>query len=215
MPRIHFAALACLTVLYLIPARGAAQRDAFIASQGGENGGFALSPQVAITYSTSYTDSLGARKVWLQLAILWRGQPAWQTLANDDTVATTSADREFHRRALEAHAAGGQWSGAQIGTIVYGAIHDPRGAWVEILGQRWTLPRHDSALVVLVDRVDGVGGAPIVLEVLRIPSVLPSDILSRTWVSGDTTFTVRPRGSVQNALRALLSRPPSLREFWQ
>jgi hypothetical protein len=215
MLRGHVVALACLTVLCMTPAWGAAQNDSFVPKYGCENGGFDLSPRVHIDYSTSCTDSLGSQQVWLRLAILWRGQPAWRPLARDDTVSTTSAAREFHRRALDALAAGGQWNGSQIGTLVYGSIHDPGGTWVEILGQRWAVPQRDSALVVLVDRVDSVGGPPFVLEAQRISSMLPSDILLRTWVSGDTTFTLKPRGSVQSALRALLSRLTTIREFWQ
>jgi hypothetical protein len=213
--RIRFLLLGYLTTVCITPALGAAQGDSARIVSGGEAGSFDLGPRVELNYLTSYTDSLGQKRVWLQLAILWRGQTAWRSLARVDTAQTAGAERELQRREIDAIAAGGVWSGTQVGTLVYGAVHDREGTWVEVLGQRFPLPQRDSALVVLVDHVDGVSGQPVILDVRRVPSLLPVDVLSRSWTSGDTTFSLRPLGSLQNAITALLSGPPVIHDFWR
>ena len=125
------------------------------------------------------------------------------------------AELEFDRKAFDARAVGGQWGGAQVGKVIYGAIHDPGGRWVQILGKRWTLPLRDSALVVLVDRIDDVGGPPIIVAHRFIESSLPANLFWYNTESRDTSHSLLPPGLVRSALLELLSRSATIREFWQ
>ena len=193
---------------------GAAQSDSARVVSG-ESGSFYLNPRVNVTYSTRVTEPRGDRRAWLKLAILWRGQPTWRTDAYDDSIATVRAELEFDRKAHDAIAVGGWWAGAQVGKVIYGAIHDREGRWVQILGKRWSLPLRDSALVILVDRIDGVGGSPIIVEHRLIESSLPANVFGYNTTSRDTLHSLRPPASVRSALLELLSRSPTIREFWQ
>src|SRR5688500_17800430 len=61
-------------------------------------------------------------------------------------------------------------SGISGGTITPRATawveYDDRTGVVLVLNQEWRVPRRDSALVLLVDRIDRVGGDPIVEAVM-------------------------------------------------
>ena len=200
--------------LCITPSLGGAQSDS-VRIVSGESGLVNLNSRVDVNYATRVTDPASGRRAWLQLAILWRGQPAWRAVAYDDSIATRSAEREYQRRGLDAIAVGGQWAGTQVGRVVFGAIYDPGGRWVQILGKRWTLPPGDSALVVLVDRIDSVGGPPMIVEGLFIESSLPANLFWYNTELRDTSLSLRRSGSVRDALRELLSRTATIREFWK
>ena len=122
--------LASLVGLHLAPSLSGAQRDTTSISVGGMNGMFDLSARVQVNYHSSYVDSLSTQRGWLQLVILWRGETDWRSRASQDSTPTTGAEREFDRRATNAGTMGGIWSGSQVGTLVYGAIHDRQGKWI-------------------------------------------------------------------------------------
>lgn len=200
--------------LHLAPSLSGAQRDTISIRFGGMNGMFDLSARVQVDFHSSYVDSLSTQRGWLQLVILWRGETDWRSRASQDSTPTTGAEREFDRRATNAGTAGGIWSGSQVGTLVYGAIHDRQGKWIEILGRRFMVPENDSALIILVDHVDGVGGDPTIVAVDHVPSRLPVEVLPVfRSSSADTMPSSRSRITRQNAIRTLLDRSKVVREF--
>jgi len=76
------------------------------------------------------------------------------------------------------------------------------------------VPENDSALIILVDHVDGVGGDPSIVAVDHVPSRLPAEVLPvfRSF-SADTLPGSRTRVTRQNAIRTLLYRSRVVREF--
>ncbi|HKO16164.1 MAG TPA: hypothetical protein VJU87_07990 [Gemmatimonadaceae bacterium] len=105
--------------------------------------------------------------------------------------------------------------GGQLGTISYFAQLDSGRTTLTILGRSFPLPTADSALVVLVDRADGVGGAPTIAGTAVIDGRFPADPVPKTWTSGDTIFTIRVPDRGNENLRMVLGRNPMAAAFWR
>jgi hypothetical protein len=67
----------------------------------------------------------------------------------------------------------------------------------------------DSATVYLIDLRPGSRDT---LRVLQVPAALPEGLLSKSWTSGDTTFSIRARNGDQ-VFRAFLQRFPVIADF--
>jgi hypothetical protein len=67
-------------------------------------------------------------------------------------------------------------------------------------------------MVIMVDRVDGVGGPPVVAGVAYINAHVTDAFWNRSWSSGDTSFFVRPRNEHEIA-RSILAQSPAVRAF--
>lgn len=181
-------------------------------SAGSTNGSKTLSSRVEVDYQQSYVDSAGSRTDWMEYVILWRGQPGWPS-----AVQTNQADRAASLRAWEearraALAANHGFSGSG------GA--NPR--WVEIdnakrhlyvVGRDFALPPRGSTLVVLIDRIDRMGGSPVVVSVAVVDAQFTLEARPKTWTSGDTTFTVRPSKNGIDAFLETLNGDPSVGAF--
>src|SRR5262249_26109316 len=126
----------------------------------------------------------GSRHGPLLAVILWRGAPGWEEVRDADRSRIDSVLRWAQLRASEAHLS--LFGSGQA----YGLLADDyRDVIIE--GQHFPLKASDSALVVMVtlppnDRPRGVTTARI-----QVTS-LPEAFWTRSWMSGDTTFFVRP-----------------------
>jgi hypothetical protein len=137
-----------------LPASATAQ-----CPNGGSSGGsFSMSPRVAGAFVISF-DSSGVR---LDAAMLLRGQRDW---AGDATGRTGAWPPHVPRQPGDRPPS---LSGATVDTfaVVYDRANDV--AWIGGQG----VPM-DGANVVLLDRADGVGGPPIIVERLRIGPHVP------------------------------------------
>lgn len=138
--------------MFVAFARGASAQTIL---GGGVSGG-GLNDRVEVNFireTRSMPDS-----VHLAAVVYWRGSRGWTySHAPADAALADSV-----RRALSA-------ASLRTGIIAGGTITTTARAWVEadlhartvsVLGKRLALPTGDSALVILVDRIDGVGGPP-------------------------------------------------------
>ena len=139
----------------------------------------------------------------LQAIVLWRGSPDWTkpvTLA--ERRAGESGIAEIHRRARLA-------KGHAMGTSNSYVIHHDSLPEMTVEGVRFPLGFYpDSALVVMV-AVPDTGTQRTMSSSYIARAALPREYWSRTWTSGDTTFTVNPDWSRRHALlvQALMSTP--------
>ncbi|HVT37833.1 MAG TPA: subclass B3 metallo-beta-lactamase [Gemmatimonadaceae bacterium] len=81
-----------------------------------------------------------------------------------------------------------------------------------VLGRAFLLPARDSALVVMIDGVEGDSLPPRYLGVAWVSAELESAYWPKNWVSGDTTFFVHRDGQGE-ILRKALEAAPSVRQF--
>jgi hypothetical protein len=147
--------------------------------------------------------------VRLGAAILWRGQSDWAVShgpveSERSRTAMDSARRAATTRAVQA---GGTITVAANAWVEY----DEHARTVSVLNHSYSLPAGDSALVLLVDRVDHVGGEPIV-----VPLVLPCA------ADADPTYASPPDGGrdIMASMRdwaahwrGCLLREPAVRAF--
>jgi hypothetical protein len=159
-----------------------------------------------------YVDSAGNRTDWMQYFILWRGQPGWQSASAANDADQAAALREYEAARVAAVVANRGFFGSGGAAPYWGEI-DNRNQRLYLLGQEFALPPRGSALVVLIDRIDRVGGAPIVIGSAVIDGQLPPEVRSRTWTSGDTTFTIRPSRSGTDAFLETLKQDPAIAAF--
>jgi hypothetical protein len=120
-----------------------------------------VSPRVLATWHTS-RDSLGTR---LDLIVLWRGQARWHDsgvgVSGTDGICPGTQDRcmgLLHEQ-------------YRVGQFEFELILDRVRDTAHVAGEVVAL---DETNIVLVDRVDGVGGAPLIVGKLWIAADLPS-----------------------------------------
>ncbi len=198
------------TTTTLLPAQGS----------GYSTGGIELSPRVSTSYLAATLTDASRETRWLQFVVLWRGQSGWSRGQRGlDTAMLRRAETEYNTARRAALGRDGLFVGGQSGGVAYTAEADSARRTLTVLGQRFSIPRSDSALIVMVDRIDGVGGDPIVAATTVVESRLPDLPAERTWTSGDTTFIVRPRGrgpeSDRANIEAVLGRDSTVAAFWR
>jgi hypothetical protein len=187
---------------------------------GYSSGGTELSSRVSTSYLAASLTEASRETRWLQFVVLWRGQSGWsQGRQRLDTAMLRKAQTAYNTARHAALARDGVFIGGQSGGVAYTAEADSARVTLTVLGQRFSIPRRDSALIVMVDRIDGVGGDPIVAGTRVVESRLPEVPAERTWTSGDTTFIVRPRGRETGSDRAniesVLERDSTVAAFWR
>ncbi|MGH9885827.1 MAG: hypothetical protein ACREBE_09880, partial [bacterium] len=139
-------------------------------------------------YSHSHRDSAGQSSAWMSYVVLWRGQAGWGTPRSGNPAVAAEMARQQMEAQLAVMAADRVFMGGSNGSISYGSEIDRRGSRLYLLGQEYAIPERDSALVIMIDRVDGIGGPPVVVAAAVIDGRLPPEVQSKTWISGETTF---------------------------
>ncbi len=194
-----------LLIAFLILASG----SPVVAQTGHESAGITLTSRVECGYLARDSGSGATERHWLVALVLWRGQAGWHQ--RQQRRAEASRASSAVRAAVRAtEDAGRQFLGGQSGGSVYAAAYDDDSLYV--LGRSYLLPSGDSALVVMVDRVDSAGGAPTVLGTANIDARLAPEFWTRHWASGDTLFIIRSH-QAESILLEALRRAPGPRQF--
>jgi len=101
----------------------------------------------------------------LVAAIFFKGASEWGTLAPyERDWAEGASDAAFRAAQARGNQAGGSITPRATAWVEY----NDRNGTVLVLNQEWRVQRRDSALVLLVDRIDGVGGDPVI-EAVMVP----------------------------------------------
>lgn len=176
------------------------------AQTGSGSAGVSLTPRVECAYLYRDSGSGATEQHWLVALVLWRGQAGWRARAG----ATEATRHAYRIAARAAEDAGRHFVGGHSGGFVYAAAYDHDSLYV--LGRSYLLPRRDSALVVMVDRVDSVDGNPAVVGTANVEAQVAPEFWIKQWASGDTLFIVRPHQPERILLEAL-RRAPRLGQF--
>jgi len=144
------------------PALARAQRT----SGAGISGGFGPSS------SSDYVHIRWGPPDSMQLVatVFWRGSTDWGALGPEDFQwSQRASDSASHAAVSRGNTSGGAITRRARAWVEY----DERRSVVFVLNQQWRVPRRDSALVLLVDRIDGVGGNPVISTVMIPVSPVP------------------------------------------
>lgn len=192
----------------LWPARGAAQDAACSVGYS------VVTERVTADRFIACPASGGERR--LAATVLYRGRAGWVKRPGrgtglgggeglvGDNATTAAAGRELRTRGVSSF--GG------------GAHYDPAGRTLWVLGRAFSLGDTrggaPTALVVLVDRVDSVGGPPVVAGTARIAATLPPELQNpsaRLALAAADPAT--PRRSSLEAFAEMLRRSAEVRAF--
>lgn len=195
----------------------AAGTPAMAQSQGGSSGGtHSLSDRVDVAYQQKYLETPAeGRTDWMQFIVLWRGQPGWRMLRGITPEERAESERVYRQASAAATLAGHSIMGGYAGRAAYWAEVDHDDNVMFVLGKSYPIPPKDSTLVILVDRVDHVGGEPYVVGAAVINGHMSSEFEAKTWTSGDTTFMVRPSRNGLDVFLDNLKKDPAIAAFIQ
>jgi len=148
------------------------------------------------------------RQSWLRAIILWRASKPFPRDFGGNAAAFGTALR---RARVASEQAGrisvGGFFAKKFFTLEYSP--DYRRVWV--LGQEFAIPLRDSAIVVMVDRVDELEGPPVVVGHEYISGRLP-DLYWATGRTSRDSFSVVLANSYR-LLESAMSVNPKLRAF--
>jgi hypothetical protein len=190
---------------------------AFAQSSGGSSGGtHSLSDRVDVTYQQRYIQTpADGRTDWMQYIILWRGQPGWRAFRGVTPEERAQSERTYREASAAATLANHSIVGGYAGRGAYWAEVDRDANTLTLLGKAYRIPPKDSTLVILVDRVDEVGGEAFVVGSAVINGHMSSEFETKTWTSGDTTFMVRPSKNGLDVFLDNLKKDPAIAAFIQ
>jgi len=170
-----------LLAVAAISTGAAAQRP----TGGGNSGGSAGRISYDYFYSSQQTGNVQQR--WLRAVVLWRR-------SGDSLPVSPARSRDAERVLRTAERAaediGRRWTGGYDGFAVHSLEYD--STWLYILGQQFPFPESDSAVVILVDRIDSIGGRPIITGSYRLSSRMPDSFWPQYLSRGDTALFVHP-----------------------
>ena len=203
--------------LVILPALALAVGGRSEAQTGGATGtGYStsaaqLSASVDMSYlERTHWDSSG-RSQWIQLVLLWRAKTGW-TERSDDSEGSRQAVDEYRRVRAAAILANAVVLGGRRGPVAFLAEVDSEFHAVTLLGHRLAMPAADSALVVMIDHVDGSGGQPAVVGTVVVDGRLMRPAPTPALTSGETVVTTE--SDVLAQVKAMLSRNPAVDAFW-
>ena len=187
-----------------------------VGSGGYSTGSASVSRTTEISYLVARHHTAAGPAQWFQVMILWRGQPGWMditppTMRDSAVGAVSIAECDVARQAASAFKA--LILGGQVGGVGYCAQLDMDRTTLKVLNHSVPVPRSDSAVVVLVDRTDGIGGPPTVAGVTIVDGRFRWEPPPKPWTSGDTTFTVRARDRLPEYLQMVLARDAIIAAF--
>jgi hypothetical protein len=199
----HSRWLAGLTLALALGARGVE------AQVGGGYGGCTV-PRPFHCVMVHSSEGQGAeQRTWVNAIILWR-VPRWRL--QPDSARTDSIERAYRRREYALRDSGWAPVGGRSLDIVHEGEIDARRTTIRVRDRLFPLPQRDSALVLMLDQTRDSSFTPNVVGTAYVPAVMPDGYWTKSWTSGDTTFTVRPRRSAE-VLTDLLRANPAVRRF--
>jgi hypothetical protein len=158
-------------------------------------------------YSGEASDSL--QREWLQAVVLWRfSKPMPPDFGGSNPHVIANATR---RARIASEKIGRSSVGGFFAKGFYALEYSRDRNMVWVLDKAFRIPRRDSAIVVIVDRVDGIGGAPIVIGHEYISARQPYLDGRKRRTSVDITRVVRDDRN--QLLQAALSTNPKVRAF--
>ena len=161
--------------------------------EGSAGGKLSLTDRADMVYTVTFrADSGGTDVATIESVIVGRGAAGWKNSVRGPSPAPspTAADSAVLA------------TSADLGVIRVGYDRRNNAAWVH--DERIAL---DSFNVVLIDRVDSVGGAPTVAERLRIAPTIPLAAGACAARSNPTSM------AWADTIRARLMRSPQVRTF--
>jgi hypothetical protein len=174
-------------------------------------------PRTEVSYVKANQEDARGTTHWFQLLILWRGQPGWSDLKSSiplpDSTARVRALANYDLARKTALMRDAIFLGGNARGIGYYAELDSARTVVTILDHSYRIPPRDSALIVLVDRIDGVGGMPTVTGTAIVDGRFPTPQTPKTWTSGDTVFTIRVPDRQQENMLMVLQRDTIVAAF--
>jgi hypothetical protein len=176
-----------------------------LAQTGRESGGITLTSRVECGFLAHHAGAGAAEQNSLVALVLWRGQEGWR-----DRATASDIHRAYRAAMRAAEDADRRFMGGQEGGIVFAAAFDEDSLYV--LDHSYALPRGDSALVVMVDRIDSIGGIPAVIATAAIHARLGAEFWTKQWSSGDTLVVIHSRQRGRILLEALQASS-ALRQF--
>lgn len=203
----------CAALAFAMSARSSAQTGS-ASGVGYSTSTTELTARVEISYLRRTQWDASRRSEWIPVILLWRGQPGW---------ADHSDDSPRRRQAIDAYRKA-QAAGILANAAVLGGRHadfaflaqvDSDFTSVTLLGRHLALPLRDSALVVMIDRVDGTGGPPSVVGTVVVDGRLETRPSTRPPRLADTTAGFAAVDDVVEQLKAMLSRDPTVAAFWR
>lgn len=168
-------------------------------------------PGLGYVYETGGASRQAPGHSWLRSIVLWRWQPKELLPAAEEAAVERDALRQYRRERDAAQDAGRIMAGGNIDGVVYSASADSDGT-LHVLGRRYVVPSHDSALVIMVDQMGGPGSAPRVVGTAYISGEMPDAFWPRSWMRGDTTLSL-PSGNTNDLLLAALRKSPAVAAF--
>jgi hypothetical protein len=144
----------------------------------------------------------------MRAIVLWRAQPGWcarpcrgfDTRTLDDSLTT------LRERAVAATRAG---SGGSANGVLWWAELARSGDSIYVRGSAIALGAPDSTLVIVVDRVDAVGGAPEIVATTRVPA-RPLPAVVNRW---PTRNLVAPMATAGAAVTSMVRQSPKIAAF--
>jgi hypothetical protein len=205
-PMFVIRAILLLMGAVLVSSPAAAQNRIDLPAGGGMTG-TALSDRIrAEIYRTE-----GATGENVRLIVLWRGQPRWEQGAPPTPGTPAVARRSSTSRGQSVLGGPVMINSSTTGGITRELRFDSRSGKVWVNGQEAGTAFPDSTMIVMVDRVDSVGGPPTtrVVQVAGLRGdAIPSGEDRRDPVSGAVILV-----SARTGLMEVLSRIPELAEF--
>ena len=202
----------------LIPALVLAVCETSDAQTGGAVGsGYSTSTtqrsaSIEMSYLVRTQRDSSRQRQWMQLVLLWRGKPGW-TERSDDSEGSSRAIDEYRKVRAAAILANAVLLGGRRGSVAILAEVDSEFHAVTLLGHRLAMPTADSALVVMVDRVDGRDGQPVVVGTVVVDGRLVRPPPTPALTSGETFL--KTESDVTAQLKAMLSRNRAVGAFWR
>lgn len=142
---------------------------------------------------------------WPTAIVLWRMPP--DSLIHGATRQAQLDATGFRYRQLRRAAEDSGWTyiGGRSGMVIQDLATDSKNNRIRIGDRTFVVPEHDSTLVVMVDLTRDSAYTPVITGHAFVPAALPDGYWTMHWVSGDTTFSVRPRNTEVMLTRLLRS----------
>jgi hypothetical protein len=165
----------------------------------------------------AHTGTQREERQWVRAIVLWKAEP-WTSSPAPRTAEARANSQRYDALRREAEDSNRTMLGTEGGShrapasMTWGFPRRDADT-LFVLGQRFEMPRQDSALVVMVDaRTRDAAGAPRLIGIAWMPAAIDNAYWPKHWTSGDTSFTVRPPRD-NRILRDALEKIPAVRTF--
>ena len=165
-----------------------------------------LSDRVSYGAITSSEGSGRDMRNRLRAIVLWRASPPWARTRGSAAEGTATLERGYQERLLATTPPMRMNLSFAYGGRVHIVEFDTDGDTLWLRDTMFVIPSRDSAIVLMLDRIDdSTRATPVLAGHAYIAATMPESFWQKSWTSGDTTFMVRPRDVDGTLKRALLT----------